>query len=434
MKLQKNQSLLFLGSVVFLSIILILQVNGETNYNTFFLESEQLRLVGENYRGGERTPSPVVETDETDSNNFWNFWQPEPTPTPYWVSPPVDENSPVSKCYSKHISTLTNSYGQILKTVESQTDIMEFDENSPFTPLTIVTDKNEVATKLIVELEAYCETNNLFPLITRNLNILDSSDLTVRVFSTDSNYDEVKTIVQKVDVKNTNLNPNLLHKWNEIGNVTIDLKTINDKIEGSEPIDSMQRIQVSGIMKIEFQDEDKAWTWNFKIDPASSKYGSTQNSYVQVKVIPTYKNTGGSGGFDYPEPTTPETNTHTGEQEQACIALGGILSGNLCTITPETPETPETPTDQEKCNKLGGELKDGLCQITIEKDGTDGKDNGKDNEKIDYGFLNYKKLLNCTTLDCFNDADFLPIYGIFGTILLLGVFQSKRQSRVVMIN
>ncbi len=434
MKLQKNQSLLFLGSVVFLSIILILQVNGETNYNTFFLESEQLRLVGENYRGGERTPSPVVETDETDSNNFWNFWQPEPTPTPYWVSPPVDENSPVSKCYSKHISTLTNSYGQILKTVESQTDIMEFDENSPFTPLTIVTDKNEVATKLIVELEAYCETNNLFPLITRNLNILDSSDLTVRVFSTDSNYDEVKTIVQKVDVKNTNLNPNLLHKWNEIGNVTIDLKTINDKIEGSEPIDSMQRIQVSGIMKIEFQDEDKAWTWNFKIDPASSKYGSTQNSYVQVKVIPTYKNTGGSGGFDYPEPTTPETNTHTGEQEQACIALGGILSGNLCTITPETPETPETPTDQEKCNKLGGELKDGLCQITIEKDGTDGKDNGKDNEKIDYGFLNYKKLLNCTTLDCFNDADFLPIYGIFGAILLLGVFQSKRQSRVVMIN
>jgi hypothetical protein len=398
------------------------------------LESEQLRLVGENYRGGERTPSPVVETDETDSNNFWNFWQPEPTPTPYWVSPPVDENSPVSKCYSKHISTLTNSYGQILKTVESQTDIMEFDENSPFTPLTIVTDKNEVATKLIVELEAYCETNNLFPLITRNLNILDSSDLTVRVFSTDSNYDEVKTIVQKVDVKNTNLNPNLLHKWNEIGNVTIDLKTINDKIEGSEPIDSMQRIQVSGIMKIEFQDEDKAWTWNFKIDPASSKYGSTQNSYVQVKVIPTYKNTGGSGGFDYPEPTTPETNTHTGEQEQACIALGGILSGNLCTITPETPETPETPTDQEKCNKLGGELKDGLCQITIEKDGTDGKDNGKDNEKIDYGFLNYKKLLNCTTLDCFNDADFLPIYGIFGAILLLGVFQSKRQSRVVMIN
>ena len=294
---------------------------------------------------------------------------------------------------------------------------MEFDENSPFTPLTIVTDKNEVATKLIVELEAYCETNNLYPFVTRNLNILDSSDLTVRVFSTDSNYDEVKTIVQKVDVKNTNLNPNLFHKWNEIGNVTIDLKTINDKIEGSEPIDSMQRIQVSGIMKIEFQDEDKAWTWNFKIDPASSKYGSTQNSYVQVKVIPTYKNTGGSGGFDYPEPTTPETNTHTGEQEQACIALGGILSGNLCTITNET----ETETK------------------IIEKDGSEdvkdnGKDNEKDNEKIDYGFLNYKKLLNCTTLDCFNDADFLPIYGIFGTILLLGVFQSKRQSRVVMIN
>ena len=425
MKLQKNQSLLFLGSVAFLSIILILQVNGETNYNTFFLESEQLRLVGENYRGGERTPSPVVEPQVETQDDQVQY------PLPF------DENSPVSKCYSKHISTLTNSYGQILKTVESQTDIMEFDENSPFTPLTIVTDKNEVATKLIVELEAYCETNNLYPFVTRNLNILDSSDLTVRVFSTDSNYDEVKTIVQKVDVKNTNLNPNLFHKWNEIGNVTIDLKTINDKIEGSEPIDSMQRIQVSGIMKIEFQDEDKAWTWNFKIDPASSKYGSTQNSYVQVKVIPTYKNTGGSGGFDYPEPTTPETNTHTGEQEQACIALGGILSGNLCTITPETPdpETPtDTPTDQEKCNNRGGELKDGLCQIIIEKDGTDGKDNGKDNEKIDYGFLNYKKLLNCTTLDCFNDADFLPIYGIFGTILLLGVFQSKRQSRVVMIN
>jgi len=268
------------------------------------------------------------------------------------------------------------------------------------------------------------------------LNILDSSDLTVRVFSTDSNYDEVKTIVQKVDVKNTNLNPNLFHKWNEIGNVTIDLKTINDKIEGSEPIDSMQRIQVSGIMKIEFQDEDKAWTWNFKIDPASSKYGSTQNSYVQVKVIPTYKNTGGSGGFDYPEPTTPEINTHTEKQEQACTAYGGIMQGNLCTITPETPETPETPTDQEKCNNHGGELKDGLCQITIEKDGSEKeKVSGEDkDEKTDYGFLNYKKLLNCTTLDCFNDADFLPIYGIFGAILLLGVFQSKRQSRVVMIN
>jgi len=408
------------------------------------LESEQLRLVGENYRGGERTPSPVtpesstcsqeltdwINSDSSDSNGFvcsentytstpetswnFNFWQPEPEPTPTQYPLPLDENSPVSKCYSKHISTLTNSYGQILKTVESQTDIMEFDENSPFTPLTIVTDKNEVATKLIVELEAYCETNNLFPLITRNLNILDSSDLTVRVFSTDSNYDEVKTIVQKVDVKNTNLNPNLFHKWNEIGNVTIDLKTINDKIEGSEPIDSMQRIQVSGIMKIEFQDEDKAWTWNFKIDPASSKYGSTQNSYVQVKVIPTYKNTGGSGGFNYPEPTITETNTHTEKQEQACTAYGGIMQGNLCTITNET----ETETK------------------IIEKDGSeDVKDNGKDkDEKTDYGFLNYKKLLNCTTLDCFNDADFLPIYGIFGAILLLGVFQSKRQSRVVMIN
>ena len=423
MKLQKNQSLLFLGSVAFLSIILILQVNGETNYNTFFLESEQLRLVGENYRGGDRTPSPVVEPQETQDDRVQYPW-------------PFDENSPVSKCYSKHISTLTNSYGQILKTVESQTDIMEFDENSPLTPLTIVTDKNEVATKLNVKLLAYCETNNLYPFVTRNLNVLDSSDLTVRVFSSDSNNNNYeKTAIKKVDVRTTNLNPNFLDKWNEYGNVTIDLKTINDMIEGTQPLDSMQRIQVSGIMKIEFKDENKAWTWNFKIDPASSKYGSTQNSYVQVKVIPTYKNTGGSGGFDYPEPTTPETNTHTGEQEQACIALGGILSGNLCTITPETPdpETPETPTDQEKCNKLGGELKDGLCQITIEKDGKV-SDESNEPKELDYGILNYKKLLNCDSADCYNDADFLPIYALFGAILLLGVFQTKQQSRVVMMS
>ena len=423
MKLQKNQSLLFLGSVAFLSIILILQVNGETNYNTFFLESEQLRLVGENYRGGDRTPSPVVEPQETQDDQVQY-------PLPF------DENSPVSKCYSKHISTLTNSYGQILKTVESQTDIMEFDENSPLTPLTIVTDKNEVATKLNVKLLAYCETNNLYPFVTRNLNVLDSSDLTVRVFSSDSNNNNYeKTAIKKVDVRTTNLNPNFLDKWNEYGNVTIDLKTINDMIEGTQPLDSMQRIQVSGIMKIEFKDENKAWTWNFKIDPASSKYGSTQNSYVQVKVIPTYKNTGGSGGFDYPEPTTPETNTHTGEQEQACIALGGILSGNLCTITPETPdpETPETPTDQEKCNKLGGELKDGLCQITIEKDGKV-SDESNEPKELDYGILNYKKLLNCDSADCYNDADFLPIYALFGAILLLGVFQTKQQSRVVMMS
>lgn len=418
MKLQKNQSLLFLGSVAFLSIILILQVNGETNYNTFFLESEQLRLVGENYRGGDRTPSPVVEPQETQDDQVQY-------PLPF------DENSPVSKCYSKHISTLTNSYGQILKTVESQTDIMEFDENSPLTPLTIVTDKNEVATKLNVKLLAYCETNNLYPFVTRNLNVLDSSDLTVRVFSSDSNNNNYeKTAIKKVDVRTTNLNPNFLDKWNEYGNVTIDLKTINDMIEGTQPLDSMQRIQVSGIMKIEFKDENKAWTWNFKIDPASSKYGSTQNSYVQVKVIPTYKNTGGSGGFDYPEPTTPETNTHTGEQEQACIALGGILSGNLCTITPETPET---PTDQEKCNKLGGELKDGLCQITIEKDGKV-SDESNEPKELDYGILNYKKLLNCDSADCYNDADFLPIYALFGAILLLGVFQTKQQSRVVMMS
>ena len=427
MKLQKNQSLLFLGSVAFLSIILILQVNGETNYNTFFLESEQLRLVGENYRGGDRTPSPVVEPQVDDDWFGGIFGGDEQVQYPL----PFDENSPVSKCYSKHISTLTNSYGQILKTVESQTDIMEFDENSPLTPLTIVTDKNEVATKLNVKLLAYCETNNLYPFVTRNLNVLDSSDLTVRVFSSDSNNNNYeKTAIKKVDVRTTNLNPNFLDKWNEYGNVTIDLKTINDMIEGTQPLDSMQRIQVSGIMKIEFKDENKAWTWNFKIDPASSKYGSTQNSYVQVKVIPTYKNTGGSGGFDYPEPTTPETNTHTGEQEQACIALGGILSGNLCTITPETPET---PTDQEKCNKLGGELKDGLCQITIEKDGKV-SDESNEPKELDYGILNYKKLLNCDSADCFNDADFIPIYALFGAILLLGVFQTKQQSRVVMMS
>ena len=427
MKLQKNQSLLFLGSVAFLSIILILQVNGETNYNTFFLESEQLRLVGENYRGGDRTPSPVVEPQVDDDWFGGIFGGDEQVQYPL----PFDENSPVSKCYSKHISTLTNSYGQILKTVESQTDIMEFDENSPLTPLTIVTDKNEVATKLNVKLLAYCETNNLYPFVTRNLNVLDSSDLTVRVFSSDSNNNNYeKTAIKKVDVRTTNLNPNFLDKWNEYGNVTIDLKTINDMIEGTQPLDSMQRIQVSGIMKIEFKDENKAWTWNFKLDPATSKYGSIQNSYVQVKVIPTYKNTGGSGGFDYPEPTTPETNTHTGEQEQACIALGGILSGNLCT---KTPETPETPTDQEKCNKLGGELKDGLCQITLEKDGKV-SDESNEPKELDYGILNYKKLLNCDSADCFNDADFLPIYALFGAILLLGVFQTKQQSRVVMMS
>ena len=196
MKLQKNQSILFLGSVVFLSVILFLQIGGNDNYNTFFLQAQELRIVGENFRNSDRTASPVdPEVDpETTSWNF-NFWQPEPT-TQYPL--PLDENSPVSKCYSKHISTLSNSYGQILKTVESETNLREFTENSPLTPLTIVTDENEVATKLNVKLLAYCETDNTF--FTRNLNVLDSSDLTVRVFSSDSNNNNYeKTAIKKVD-------------------------------------------------------------------------------------------------------------------------------------------------------------------------------------------------------------------------------------------
>lgn len=390
---------------MFLSVILFLQIGGNDDYNTFFLQAQELRIVGENFRNSDRTsspesPEPQQKETQSDSNWYDNFFGNEPETVQYPL--PFDENSPVSKCYSKHISTLSNSYGQNLKTVESQTNLREFTENSPLTPLTIVTDENEVATKLNVKLLAYCETDNTF--FTRNLNVLDSSDLTVRVFSSDSNNNNYeKTAIKKVDVRTTNLNPNLFDKWNEYGSVTIDLKTINDMIEGTEPLDSMQRIQVSGIMKIEYQDEDKAWTWNYKIDPASTKAGSIQNSYVQVKVIPTYKNTGGSDVFDFPEPKINETNTHTGEQEEACSALGGtMVSDFICKIN-------ESST-------------------VVEKDGSV-EDDKKD--KVDFGLLNYKKLINCDNIDCLNDSDFIPIYGILGGILLLGVFQSKRQSRVV---
>ena len=393
---------------MFLSVILFLQIGGNDNYNTFFLQAQELRIVGENFRNSDRTASPEspeAQPKETQSNWYDNFFGNEPETVQYPL--PLDENSPVSKCYSKHISTLSNSYGQILKTVESETNLREFTENSPLTPLTIVTDENEVATKLNVKLLAYCETDNTF--FTRNLNVLDSSDLTVRVFSSDSNNNNYeKTAIKKVDVRTTNLNPNFLDKWNEYGNVTIDLKTINDMIEGTQPLDSMQRIQVSGIMKIEFKDENKAWTWNFKLDPATSKSGSIQNSYVQVKVIPTYKNTGGSGGFDSPEPkiNENESKTHTEKQEEACSALGGtMVSDFICKIDNDT--------------------------TVVEKDGTV-EDDKKD--KVDFGLLNYKKLINCDNVDCLNDSDFIPIYGILGGILLLGVFQTKRQSRVVMIS
>ena len=404
---------------MFLSVILFLQIGGNDNYNTFFLQAQELRLVGENFRNSDRTASPEspeAQPKETQSNWYDNFFGNEPETVQYPL--PLDENSPVSKCYSKHISTLSNSYGQILKTVESETNLREFTENSPLTPLTIVTDKNEVATKLNVKLLAYCETDNTF--FTRNLNVLDSSDLTVRVFSSDSNNNNYeKTAIKKVDVRTTNLNPNFLDKWNEYGNVTIDLKTINDMIEGTQPLDSMQRIQVSGIMKIEFKDENKAWTWNFKLDPATSKYGSIQNSYVQVKVIPTYKNTGGSGGFDSPEPkiNENESKTHTEKQEEACSAFGGtMVSDFICKIDNDT-------TVVEK---------DGTVEDDDKKDDNDKKDDKK--EKVDFGLLNYKKLINCDNVDCLNDSDFIPIYGILGGILLLGVFQSKRQSRVVMIS
>ena len=85
-------------------------------------------------------------------------------------------------------------------------------------------------------------------------------------------------------------------------------------------------------------------------------------------------------------------------------------------------------------------VSDFICKINesstvVEKDGSvedDKKDDKK--EKVDFGLLNYKKLINCDNVDCLNDSDFIPIYGILGGILLLGVFQSKRQSRVVMIS
>jgi hypothetical protein len=451
---------------VFLSFILFLQIDENNNYNVFFLETpEELRLVGENYRGGDRTPSPVtpesstcsqeltdwINSDSSDSNGFvcsentytstpetswnFNFWQPE-TKTQYPL--PLDENAPISKCYSKHISTLYNSYGKVLKTSESVTNLKSFSENSPFTALTIVTDENEVATKLKVQLLAYCETTNTFLGTSKNLNMLDSSDLTVSVFSTDYNYDEVQTIQQKVDLglfPNTNLNKNAIGKWNEIASVDVDLKTINDRLEkdplktalNDQYLDSLQRIEVTGTMKIESIGEGTFWS--FTLDPSTKQYGSTQNSYIQVRVIPTETDSGffgGSSGGLIPE----GDNTHTPDQQKSCIILGGILSGNLCTIQ---------PTVDEKCNAIGGELNGGICTITktvtIEKDGKV-SDESKDDEpkELDYGILNYKKLLNCDSADCYNDADFIPIYALFGAILLLGVFQTKQQSRVVMMS
>jgi hypothetical protein len=309
--------------------------------------------------------------------------------------------------------------------------------------LTIVTDENEVATKLNVQLLAYCETTNTFLGTSKNLNMLDSSDLTVSVYSTDYNYDEVQTIQQKVDLDNTRLNEKIGGKWNEIANVRIDLKTINDRLEkdplrsalNDQYLDSMQRIEVTGTMKIESIGEGTFWS--FTLDPSTKQYGSTQNSYIQVKVIPTvvsgFTTDSGLFGFNPDVEQKDDDNTHTPDQKTACFLLSGILSGNLCTITTPTPE----PTDAEKCNALGGELNGGICTITktvtIEKDG---KVSDEDDEpkELDYGILNYKKLLNCDSADCFNDADFLPIYALFGAILLLGVFQTKQQSRVVMMS
>ena len=411
---------------MFLSLILFLQID-ENNANVFILEPQ--RLVGENYRDGDRS-SPEVTPEATSTSWNFNFWQPEPTQTQYPL--PLDENAPISKCYSKHITTLTN-FPYSLKTSESTTNIRSFSENSPFTPLTIVTDKNEVAKTLNVQLLAYCETTNTFLGTSKNLNMLDSSDLTVSVYSTDYNYDEVQTIQQKVDLDNTRLNEKIDGKWNEIANVRIDLKTINDRLEkdplktalNDQYLDSMQRIEVTGTMKIESIGEGTFWS--FTLDPSTKQYGSTQNSYIQVKVIPTETDSGFFGGVSVGLISEGD-NTHTPDQQKSCIILGGILSGNLCTIQ---------PTVDEKCNALGGELNGGICTITktvtVEKDG---KVSDKDDEpkELDYGILNYKKLLNCDSADCFNDADFLPIYALFGAILLLGVFQTKQQSRVVMMS
>ena len=81
--------------------------------------------------------------------------------------------------------------------------------------------------------------------------------------------------------------------------------------------------------------------------------------------------------------------------------------------------------EEDKSSKIDEQLDD---TTVVEKDGTV-EDDKKD--KVDFGLLNYKKLINCDNIDCLNDSDFIPIYGILGGILLLGVFQSKRQSRVV---
>ena len=218
----------------------------------------------------------------------------------------------------------------------------------------------------------------------------------------------------------------------KIANVRIDLKTINDRLEkdplktalNDQYLDSLQRIEVTGTMKIESIGE--ATFWSFTLDPSTKQYGSTQNSYIQVRVIPTETDSG-FFGFN-PDVEQKDDNTHTPDQKKSCIILGGILSGNLCTIQ---------PTVDEKCNALGGEINGGICTITktvtIEKDGKV-SDEPNEPKELDYGILNYKKLLNCDSADCFNDADFLPIYALFGAILLLGVFQTKQQSRVVMMS
>ena len=439
---------------MFLSLILFLQIDEKSNYNVFFLEApEELRLVGENYRGGGNFGS-----DEDNVDNEKDLV--------------VDKDIPISKCYAKHTSILYNANGKILKTVDSTTNQLINLQNEELTPLTLtLVDKNEVATKLKVELMAYCEEST-------PLRMLDSSDLTVRVYSTDRNYDEILTINEKVNLDgDTKLNTSWTNKWSEYGNLVVDLKTINDRLEKSDSYNSGQRIEVTGNMKIGLGTGYEVFgtlkTWSFNLIPGSPIFGSprdgytnTQNSHIELTVTPTASTTNplidDKPNCDYTICYGKENeDTHTEEQQAKCEQEAkdrsaglagayyvGVFKDNKCTltITDSTP-APEPTNTAESCEIMINELNTKSDSNTK----FDGSFNGKfcditrttvtekivdidDKELPDYGILNYKKLLNCDSADCFNDADFLPIYALFGAILLLGVFQTKQQSRVVMMS
>ena len=410
MKLQKNQSILFLGSTIFLTVILFTQIN-ENNTNSFFLNSEPLRIVGENYRG-----STSSSNNGNDSIPFGPVF--------------IPEDSDDTQCYTKHVTTLLDQRNKELFHVESGTVKRDFKS------LSLTTGDKKIVDSLKVEILAYCDTDKELPFW-ENLSIMDSSKLKVSIFSTDSSGDYINTNIKNVDIKTTNLVSSFGDKWNTVGTVIVDMNEINDKLEKSSEYISTQRIEVSGMMKIDHKD-DNSYSWSFYLDPLSRTNGIFhQISYVVLNVVPTGEKSPDCSGRDCRTNSFTSVNTYTPTQKQSCDKLGGkVNSDDMCVITKELPkDNPKSAT--QICSALDGkyDVSKEICVITKELPKQQTTQNVDDDLPLVMGesFLNYEEFLNCKSTDCFNDQKFIPIYAILGAIMLLAVFQTKRQSRVVMM-